>query len=104
MTGTALPETKNPDEVSTTVKAFMAAQLPNELIGLLEKLVLGGGEFSANKNLQNLLILTAIRCAHEPGAPEGRAMEYIHRLDNFDGKEIAKIALREEYSVRVAVA
>ena len=67
VTGTALPETKNPDEVSTTVKAFMAAQLPNELIGLLEKLVLGGGEFAANKNLQNLLILTAIRCAHEPG-------------------------------------
>ena len=99
VTGTALPETKNPDEVSTTVKAFMAAQLPTELIGLLEKLVLGGGEFAANKNLQNLLILTAIRCAHEPGAPEGRAMEYIHRLDNFDGKEIAAIALREEYQL-----
>jgi clathrin heavy chain len=38
--GTALPETKNPDEVSNTVKAFIAAQLPNQLIGLLEKLVL----------------------------------------------------------------
>ena len=99
VTGTALPETRNPDEVSTTVKAFMAAQLPTELISLLEKLVLGGGEFAANKNLQNLLILTAIRCAHEPGAPEGRAMEYIHRLDNFDGKEIAAIALREEYQL-----
>jgi clathrin heavy chain len=33
VTGTALPETKNPDEVSTTVKAFMTAKLPNELIG-----------------------------------------------------------------------
>lgn len=65
VTGTALPETKNPDEVSTTVKAFMAAQLPNELIGLLEKLVLTGShEFASNKNLQNLLIITAIRSAH----------------------------------------
>jgi hypothetical protein len=38
--GTALPETKNPDEVSSAVKAFIAADLPNQLIGLLEKLVL----------------------------------------------------------------
>lgn len=99
VTGTALPETKNPDEVSTTVKAFMTAKLPNELIGLLEKLVLGNGEFHTNRNLQNLLILTAIRCAHEPAAPPGRAMDYINRLDNFDGKEIAKIALRDEYQL-----
>jgi clathrin heavy chain len=101
VTSTALPETKNPDEVSTTVKAFMNAKLPNELIGLLEKLVLGSGnaEFSNNRNLQNLLILTAVKCAHDPGAPEGRAMDYINRLDNYDGKEIAKIALREEYAM-----
>jgi len=100
VTSTALPETKNPDEVSTTVKAFMNAQLPNELINLLEKLVLTGShEFSSNKNLQNLLIITAIRCTHEPGAPAGRAMEYIGRLDNFDGLEIAKIALRDEYQL-----
>jgi clathrin heavy chain len=82
VTSTALPETRNPDEVSTTVKAFMNAQLPLELIGLLEKLVLSGSsEFAQNRNLQNLLILTAVKCAHEPGAPEGRAMEYITRLD-----------------------
>jgi clathrin heavy chain len=85
--------------VSTTVKAFMTAKLPNELISLLEKLVLGNGEFHSNRNLQNLLILTAIRCAHEPAAPAGRAMDYINRLDNFDGKEIAKIALRDEYQL-----
>ena len=57
----ALPETKNPDVVSTTVKAFMTADLPNELIELLEKIVLQSSEFSDNKNLQNLLILTAIK-------------------------------------------
>lgn len=99
VTSTALPETKNADEVSTTVKAFMAAKLPNELIGLLEKLVLSGGEFHSNRNLQNLLVLTAVKTAHEPGAPEGRAMEYITRLDSFDGPEIAKIALRDEYQL-----
>lgn len=39
---TALPESKVPEEVSTTVKAFMAANLPNELIELLEKIILHG--------------------------------------------------------------
>ncbi len=60
---TALPETKNPDEVSSTVKAFMTADLPNELIELLEKIVLESKntDFSENRNLQNLLILTAIK-------------------------------------------
>lgn len=60
---TALPEVKNPEEVSTTVKAFMNADMPNELIELLEKIVLDSKntDFSENKNLQNLLILTAIK-------------------------------------------
>lgn len=99
VTGTALPETKNPDEVSNTVKAFMSADMPNELINLLEKLVLHGADFATNKNLQNLLILTAIKCSHEVDAPPGRAMDYINRLDNFDGPEIARIAVREEYQL-----
>ena len=83
---TALPETKNADEVSTTVKAFMANDLPGELIELLERLILQGSDFSNNRNLQNLLILTAIRANKE------KVMEYINRLDNFDGPDIAKIA------------
>lgn len=58
---TALPDTLDPEDVSITVKAFMAADLPNELIELLEKLVLDSSTFSDNKNLQNLLILTAIK-------------------------------------------
>jgi protein-tyrosine-phosphatase len=37
--------------------------------------------------------------ARDPGAPEGRAMDFINRLDNYDGKEIAKIALRDEYGM-----
>jgi len=58
---TALPESENPDEVSFTVKAFMGANLPNELIELLEKIVIDGKRFNDNRNLQNLLILTGVR-------------------------------------------
>lgn len=90
---TALPETKNPDEVSTTVKAFMQCDMPGELIELLERIVLQGSDFSNNKNLQNLLILTAIRANKE------KVMEYINRLDNFDGPDIAKIAAGEQYEL-----
>ncbi len=59
--GTALPETTDPEDVSVTVKAFMAANMPSELIEILEKLVLEGSAFNENKNLQNLLLLTAIK-------------------------------------------
>ena len=36
---------EDPDRVSTTVKAFMAADLPHELIELLERIVLQGSDF-----------------------------------------------------------
>merc|ERR550514_308460 len=88
---TALPESTNADEVSQTVKAFISADLPKELIELLEKIVLHNSDFSKNKNLQNLLILTAIK------ADKTRVMDYINRLDNYDGPEIAKIALGDPY-------
>ena len=90
---TALPETKNADEVSSTVKAFMHCDMPGELIELLERIVLQGSDFSNNKNLQNLLILTAIRANKE------KVMEYINRLDNFDGPDIAKIAASEQHEL-----
>eukprot|EP00708_Paratrimastix_pyriformis_P001962 GAFH01000699.1.p2 GENE.GAFH01000699.1~~GAFH01000699.1.p2 ORF type:complete len:1143 (-),score=619.02 GAFH01000699.1:265-3693(-) len=85
---TALPQSKNPEDVSATVKAFMNANLPNELIELLEKIMLRRSEFSSNKNLQNLLIITAIRAAPD------RVKEYIQRLDNYDGPELAKYAIK----------
>lgn len=90
---TALPESKDPEEVSTSVRAFIQADLPHELIGLLERLVLQGSDFARNKSLQNLLILTAIKAAKE------RVMDYINRLDNFDGPQIAKIAVGEQYQL-----
>lgn len=88
---TALPETRNGDEVSTTVKAFMQNDLPGELIEILERMILQGSEFSNNRNLQNLLLLTAIRASRE------KVMEYINRLDNFDGTDIAKMAASDQH-------
>ena len=58
---TALPESKNPEQVSVAVKSFMQAGLQAELIELLEKIVLQNSSFSNNHNLQNLLIITAIK-------------------------------------------
>ncbi|XP_047297474.1 clathrin heavy chain 2 isoform X12 [Homo sapiens] len=84
---TALSETRDPEEISVTVKAFMTADLPNELIELLEKIVLDNSVFSEHRNLQNLLILTAIK------ADRTRVMEYISRLDNYDALDIASIAV-----------
>ena len=90
--------------------------------------MLQGSDFSENKNLQNLLILTAIK------ADPPRVMEYINRwvsgskgappqlpfltptrppprppppthppthpsLDNFDGEQIAQIAVSEQYEL-----
>lgn len=72
----------------------MTADLPNELIELLEKIVLDNSVFSEHRNLQNLLILTAIKADHT------RVMDYISRLDNYDASDIASIdissALHEE--------
>eukprot|EP00211_Chloroparvula_japonica_P000498 CAMPEP_0119134882 /NCGR_PEP_ID=MMETSP1310-20130426/18147_1 /TAXON_ID=464262 /ORGANISM="Genus nov. species nov., Strain RCC2339" /LENGTH=1640 /DNA_ID=CAMNT_0007125725 /DNA_START=25 /DNA_END=4944 /DNA_ORIENTATION=+ len=87
---TALPESKNPEQVSVTVKAFMAAELPNELIELLEKIVLQNSAFSGNPNLQNLLILTAVK------TDKSRVMDYITRLDSFDGPAVGEIAVGSE--------
>ncbi|VDN03972.1 unnamed protein product [Thelazia callipaeda] len=84
---TALSETQDPEDISATVKAFMAADLPNELIELLEKIVLDNSVFSEHRNLQNLLILTAIK------ADRTRVMEYIQKLDNYDAPDIANIAI-----------
>lgn len=89
----ALPETKNAEEVSVTVKAFMAAELPQELIELLERIVLHNSEFADNKQLQNLLILTAIK------ADPPRVMDYINRLDNYDGVGLAEVAEEDQYQL-----
>lgn len=87
---TALSETQDPEDVSVAVKAFMSADLPNELIELLEKIVLDNSIFADHRNLQNLLILTAIK------ADKTRVMDYINRLENYDASEIAGIAISSD--------
>jgi clathrin heavy chain len=42
---TAFPESQDPEEMSTTIKAFMIANLPNQLIELLEKIVIDNSVF-----------------------------------------------------------
>jgi clathrin heavy chain len=87
---TALNETQDSEDISVTVKAFMNADLRSELIEVLEKIVLENTLFSEHRNLQNLLILTAIK------ADKSRVMEYINRLDNYDAPDIANIAISNE--------
>jgi len=87
---TALAETQDPEEISVTVKAFMTADLPNNLIELLEKIVIDNSVFSEHRNLQNLLILTAIK------ADRTRVMDYINRLENYDAPDIANIAISNQ--------
>lgn len=85
---TTLPECRDAEDVSTTVKAFIAAGLKADLITLLEKLLFEGSSFKGNRNLQNLLLLTAISVAPE------RVQEFVDQLDNFDGVEVAEQALQ----------
>lgn len=83
---TAIPESTDADDVAVTVKAFRSADLPIELIELLEKIILEPSPFSENKNLQNLLFLTAIL------SDRGKVIGYIQKLDGYDYGEIARIA------------
>ncbi|KAI9749488.1 MAG: Pyridoxine 4-dehydrogenase [Chaenotheca gracillima] len=84
---TAVPESTEPDKVSVAVASFLAADLPAELIELLEKIVLEPSPFSDNENLQNLLILTATK------SDKGRVMDYINQLSAFNAPDIANICI-----------
>ena len=80
---TAVPESTEPEKVSIAVSAFLQADLPAELIELLEKIILEPSPFSDNGSLQNLLMLTAAK------ADKGRLMDYIHQLSAYNAEEIA---------------
>ena len=84
---TAVPEASDPEDVAIAVQSFLQNDLPSELIELLEKIILEPSAFNDNTTLQNLLILTAIK------ADKGRVMDYIHRLNNYGGADIAVIAI-----------
>ncbi|KAL2427165.1 putative clathrin heavy chain [Exophiala dermatitidis] len=86
---TAVPESTEPDKVSVAVKAFLDADLPAELIELLEKIILEPSPFSENSSLQNLLMLTAAK------ADKSRLMDYIQRLSEFSTEEIANMCIQQ---------
>lgn len=93
---TALPECRDPDGVSATVRAFMAANLPSELIQVLDRLVLQGSPgdgFSENPNLQDLLMWTAIQ------TDPNRVMNLVHQLDHFNAAEMAQRACSDQYKL-----
>lgn len=87
VTSTAVPESTEPDKVSVAVKAFLDADMPAELIELLEKIILEPSPFSENASLQNLLMLTAAK------ADKGRLMDYIGTLNEFSPDEIASMCI-----------
>lgn len=80
----AVLESQDAEDVSVAVKALIAADLAKELLAVLEKILYGGTNFANNKNLQNLLLLTAIKTTPDQIA------EHMKRLSNFDCSEIAK--------------
>ncbi|KAL9112388.1 MAG: hypothetical protein Q9227_003230 [Pyrenula ochraceoflavens] len=84
---TAVPESGEPEKVSVAVKAFLDADMPAELIELLEKIILEPSPFSDNSSLQNLLMLTAAK------ADKGRLMGYINDLSEFSPDEIANMCI-----------
>ena len=84
---TAVPESSEPEKVSVAVKAFLDADLPGELIELLEKIILEPSPFSDNGSLQNLLMLTAAK------ADKSRLMDYIHKLSEYNADEIANMCI-----------
>lgn len=83
----ALPQSNSADDVAAAVKAFIAADLSEGLLELLDQVVLHHPEFTSNSNLQTLLIFTAIKSDHT------RVMDYVNRLDNYDAPKLAVRAL-----------
>eukprot|EP00834_Sanchytrium_tribonematis_P005493 NODE_336_length_9298_cov_0.577889.p1 type:complete len:1760 gc:universal NODE_336_length_9298_cov_0.577889:589-5868(+) len=83
----SLSESHEPEDVSTTVKAFMNANLQHELVELLDKLLLNDTPFTDNRNLQNLLILTAIQSDPQ------RVKQYINQLMNYDAPDVAQLCI-----------
>jgi len=81
---TALPECDDPEKVSKTVQAFIAAEIPTQLLGLLEKVVMESPQFQNNTSLQNLLIITAIK------SDTTRVMTYVTRLNDYTWDQICQ--------------
>ena len=78
-------EFTDPEPIFIAVKAFMSNDLKTELIKLLEKIVLEESPFSSNSNLQNLLMVSAIKY------DTSRVSSYIEKLEKYDPEEMLKM-------------
>uniref|UniRef100_A0A7E4VKZ1 Clathrin heavy chain n=1 Tax=Panagrellus redivivus TaxID=6233 RepID=A0A7E4VKZ1_PANRE len=83
-------EHQSPEDISVMVKAFVAAGLSQGLLDVLEKLIISGGSYREHRNLQTLMVVTAIREA------PNRVMGYITVLDNYDAPAIAELAVSHQ--------
>lgn len=72
------------------LKSCWSWKLQTVILKSLNSFLLLIGKHLFYRNLQNLLILTAIK------ADRTRVMEYINRLDNYDAPDIANIAISNE--------
>ncbi|KAF2259169.1 clathrin heavy chain [Lojkania enalia] len=81
---TAVPESTDPDKVSVAVRAFLACDMPTELIDLLDKIITEPSAFSEEPSLQHLLLLTAVK------SDRSRVMGYIHNLSAYMPDDIAQ--------------
>lgn len=86
---TALPESTANEDVSTTVRAFMTANLTHELTNLLDEIVVHG-RFRKNRFLENLLIISSIRSRKD------KVMEYVTSLEDYDATDVAVAATAEK--------
>lgn len=77
-----------PSSVNTGTADLQLVRRHNNLTSILVAFLIIPLYFP--RNLQNLLILTAIK------ADRTRVMEYINRLDNYDAPDIANIAISNE--------
>ncbi len=78
----------------------MKADVPSCLLILVDSVILGAenSQFSENRNLQNLLILTAIK--HHPPS----VMKYITSLTHYDAPNVANICVTYQlYTEAIAI-
>lgn len=81
------------ESVTTVIKAFMTANLPGQLFSLLDESRKLKAEWSNNKHIENLLIMTAMKhCPQEVERLVGELMQ-------IDSVDVAKILVSDAYKM-----
>eukprot|EP00732_Lithocolla_globosa_P006900 Lithocolla_globosa_v1_NODE_8351_length_831_cov_3.760309.p1 type:complete len:103 gc:universal NODE_8351_length_831_cov_3.760309:438-746(+) len=79
------PQEQNPERLSSAVKALMNHSKSFVLLDFLEAVLFNNSTFNKNKNLQNLILLTAAK------VDSSRVMKYVIAFSDYDGPQIAKV-------------